>query len=335
MPDVKNALVFPCGSEIGLELRRALGSSRHFRLVGATSTADHGAYAYADLENLPRVDAAGFLPAFEALLSRREIDFVLPAHDEVLIRLAEWAAAGGSGAEIIAPPVEVCRLCRSKNATYAFFADKLPTPRRFSPADLDRAPYPLFMKPDAGQGGRGAALVGDAAAAREKLRQSPADLILEYLPGREYTIDCFTDRRRRLLYAAGRIRNRVANGISVDSRDCPDPRFQPLAESINQAIQLRGAWFFQLREDAAGTLRLLEIAPRIAGTSGLRRVMGVNLPLLSLYDRLGLEVELIDNRLAGTAVDRALASVYRAPLDFATVYMDLDDTLTAGDGVNP
>ncbi|MDR1520977.1 MAG: HAD family hydrolase, partial [Planctomycetota bacterium] len=39
--------------------------------------------------------------------------------------------------------------------------------------------------------------------------------------------------------------------------------------------------------------------------------------------------------LAGTAVDRALASVYRAPLDFATVYMDLDDTLTAGDGVNP
>ena len=190
------------------------------------------------------------------------------------------------------------------------------------------------MKPDAGQGSRGASLVEDAAAAREKLRRSPDDLIMEYLPGAEYTVDCFTDRHRRLLYAGGRTRGRVANGISVNSRDLPDPRFGRLAETINGALPLRGAWFFQLRENASGIPVLLEIAPRIAGTSGLRRAAGINLPLLSLYDRMGLDVSLIDNHLEGAEVDRALGSAFRLPVAYDTVYMDLDDTLLFDGKVN-
>jgi hypothetical protein len=38
----KNVLVFPCGSEIGLEVYRSLKHSIHFNLIGANSVDDHG-----------------------------------------------------------------------------------------------------------------------------------------------------------------------------------------------------------------------------------------------------------------------------------------------------
>ncbi|MDR2391352.1 MAG: ATP-grasp domain-containing protein [Planctomycetota bacterium] len=335
MLDARNVLVFPCGSEIGLEIRRALRYCRHVRLIGASSIRDHGDFVYPDaVEPLPWVTAPDFPSAFDAVLRSRRIEYVFPAHDEVLVRLAERAAEAGFAAEILAPEAGVCRLCRSKRATYAFFADKIPTPRQYRAEELASAVFPLFMKPDAGQGSRGAAKVDGADVAVERLRRSPTDLLMEFLPGHEYTVDCFTDRLGRLAYCAGRTRARVANGISVNSRDFPDMRFRRLAEIINRHLPLRGAWFFQLKEDAAGEAKLLEIAPRIAGTSGFRRALGVNLPLLSLYDRMGLDVEVVENRLAGVEVDRALGAVYRLPFDYRTVYVDLDDTLILGDAVN-
>ena len=43
---MKNVLVFPCGSEIGLEVNRALANSTHFKLYGGNSVDDHGKFVY-------------------------------------------------------------------------------------------------------------------------------------------------------------------------------------------------------------------------------------------------------------------------------------------------
>lgn len=331
----KNVMVFPCGSEIGLELFRALRYSPHLILHGASSVKDHGGFVYArHVSGLPMVTEDGFLAAFVRVLKRHRIEYVFPAHDEALVRLAEWEAAGKLPAEVIAPKASVCRLCRSKSATYARFADTLPTPALLRPDALAPSDFPVFVKPDAGQGSRGAARVDDQAALKEVLRQTPDHLVCEYLPGREYTVDCLTDRRRSLLYVSQRLRGRIAGGIAVNSEEAREPNLRPFAEAVNRNLGMRGAWFFQVREAADGTPKLLEIAPRIAGTSGLQRAKGVNLPLLSFYDRLGLDLEVIENRLAHAEIDRALANRFRLSLEYDEVYMDLDDTLLVDGLVN-
>lgn len=331
-----HVLVFPCGTEIGLELHRALRYSPHFRLFGATSAPDHGDFVYRDhASGLPMIGDGDFLPAFLALLASLEIDFIFPAHDEVLTRLAGWAEDGLVPAKLMTPDASVCRLCRSKGATYDFLAGQVPVPKRFLPEEVTDADFPLFVKPDAGQGSRGAFLARDRAALAERLRHSPGDLVLEYLPGDEHTVDCFTDRHGKLRYAAARRRRRIQNGISVNSVEIADDgQLRKMAETINREIRLRGGWFFQTRAAAGGEQTLLEVAPRIAGTSGLARARGVNLPLLSLYDRLDLDVEILENRIGPVEVDRALESRYRLSLDYDKVYIDLDDTLILQDGVN-
>lgn len=332
---MKTVVVFPCGSEIGLELHRCLAFSPHFRLIGASSVPDHGRFVYRDyVGDCPMVDDPLFPAAFVDVLESVGADYVFPAHDSVLTRLSALAEEGHLLAEVVAPEASVCRLCRSKSATYAFFEGKLAVPHRFRPDELRDNDFPVFLKPDAGNGSRGVMRADDRQALTEKLRRSPADIVLEYLPGREFTVDCFTDRRRNLLYLSGRERRRVANGISVNSMEVRDARFRAFAEVINRELHLRGPWFFQVKEDARGDLKLLEIAPRIAGTSGLARGKGVNLPLLALYDRLDLDLEIIDNHLDHVEIDRALDTRFRLSLDYDTAYLDLDDTVILGDQVN-
>ena len=45
---MKNILVFPCGSEIGLEIHNALKYSKDFKLFGGSSVDDYGKFVYAN-----------------------------------------------------------------------------------------------------------------------------------------------------------------------------------------------------------------------------------------------------------------------------------------------
>ena len=43
-------------------------------------------------------------------------------------------------------------------------------------------------------------------------------IICEYLPGEEVTIDCFTDKNRKLLFCNPRAADRILAGIDVHAR---------------------------------------------------------------------------------------------------------------------
>lgn len=50
----RNILVFPCGSEIGLNIYSPVRYSTYFHLIGASSVEDHGMFIYDDyIGNLP------------------------------------------------------------------------------------------------------------------------------------------------------------------------------------------------------------------------------------------------------------------------------------------
>jgi carbamoyl-phosphate synthase large subunit len=331
MAEEHGVLVFPGGTEIGLEVRRALGDLKEVRLVGAGSRADrHGPFAYREWHTLPSVTEPGWVEALNALCEALDLGFVFPGHDDVVTALAQHA--GELRARPVTSPARTCEVARSKRTTYRLLADVLPVPYVFDdPAEITA--FPVFAKPDRSQGSQGAVLVGDATELAAALAAG-SDLVMEYLPGREHTVDCFSDRERGVLFARGRQRERTRAGISMATRtEAQDPRFLEYARAIASRLELHGAWFFQLREDRDGQPRLLEVAPRVAGTSALHRVLGVNLPLLSLYEQLRAPVQVLPNEV-GIRLDRALVNRYRHDLEYRHVYVDLDDTLIVRGEVN-
>lgn len=325
-----NVLVFPCGSEIGLEIHAALAWQKDITLYGVSSVADHGEFTYGNYRKISaNVSSVDFIDQLNELVDEWCIDIIMPAHDSVFLRLSE--AAQSLLAPAAVPDLEQARVCRNKNSTYAFFADCDFIPR---PVSLTGASYPIFAKPAVSQGSQGAEVVHDARRHQELLNATVEYVFSEYLPGLELTVDCLSDTDGRLRNIAPRERCRVKSGISVRTRPFDaDASIMGISERIAQRLQLKGAWFFQLRQDVRGRWKLLEIAPRIAGSMGLSRHLGINYPLLSLYAHLGLPFRLLVQSYP-IVMDRALRSRYQIKLEYDQVYIDLDDTLLHRGRVN-
>jgi hypothetical protein len=329
----KSILVFPCGSEIGLEINNALKYAKGIKLIGGSSIADHGKYVYKHyVEGIPNIDEPGFIEAINKVIEDESIDFIFPAHDSVVLKLSQHRQ--DLKAEVLTSDQYTCEVSRSKKKTYELFHGESFNPHMYGHLDEVES-YPVFLKPDVGQGSKGVALAKSQEEAEYHLEKNYDLLILEYLPGKEYTIDCFTDRHGQLRFSGMRERKRIKSGISVNSHTLKiDEAVKEIAEKINQTLKFRGMWFFQVKEDVDGKFKLLEIAPRIAGTMNLFRNKGVNFPLLTVYDRLGYDVDIIENEYA-IEVDRAFTNRFKLDLEYERVYIDFDDTVTYGEKVNP
>lgn len=326
MTTVCNVLVFPCGSEPGTEIYFALRRSLHVKLFGASSVDDHGRFVFEHyIGDLPRITDAGFERAFQDLIDTHRIDVIFSTHDTVSCHLAGLAAR--SGVHLVNGNATTATICRSKHRTYDVLQDAAWLPRRYAPgsAAID---FPVIVKPDTGQGGQGVQLVHNRDELDAVTRADPDSwVIVEYLPGDEITVDCFTDWQRELIWAGARSRERVKAGISMRSAFLgADATVQAIAADINRHIEMRGPWFFQLKKDVSGAWKLLEVSCRIAGTMVAHRAKGINLPLMAIQDFMARKQTTLPITEV-TLVDRRLASTAQFDYPFDTVVLDYDDTL--------
>jgi carbamoyl-phosphate synthase large subunit len=324
-------LVWPGGTEIGLEIHRSLAWAKEVELIsGGSGGGGHAPYVFESHIDLPHVTDPMWAASLAAAVQRHDIDVIFPAHDDVIVALA--TLPGGPPARVVGSPAATAITCRSKTLTHNALSGVVPMPALLDLAS-ERLAFPVFARPDRGQGSQGAMVVVDDVDLAFALAHG-SDVVTEYLPGRECTIDCFSGTGQGLLYSLARSRDRVRNGISVSSRAVPDQNlFAGLARAIHDALDLRGAWFFQTREDAWGVPHVLEVAPRVAGTMAVSRLRGVNLPLLSLFDSFGVPVQIRDSG-RDIRVDRALAERVEPVLKPTRIYVDLDDTLIVRGRVN-
>ncbi|MCM3060848.1 ATP-grasp domain-containing protein, partial [Bacillus subtilis] len=152
-------------------------------------------------------------------------------HDTVHEYLSTRASR--MGITLINGAAQSAAIARRKSMTYRHFADRDWVPRVYASVD-DVDAWPAIVKPDLGPGGQGVTRVDDAREATEAMQRVEQPLLVEYLPGDEVTVDCFTDRSRRLLWIGPRTRERVKAGISMRSRLLPQsPRITEIAHQIN------------------------------------------------------------------------------------------------------
>ncbi len=322
----KNILVFPCGSEIGLDIYSSVCYSTYFHLIGGSSVDDHGKFVYEDyIPDIPFANTQEFIPAMAKIVKERNIDAIYPAMDLVITILKEHEQE--LGCKVVASPVETTQISLSKELTYKKLEGIVLIPKVFDSQNVPLDEFPVFAKPKVGYGAKGTKKLCNQDEVNSFVKGKDDLLIVEYLPGEEFTVDCFTDREGQLLYSAARKRNRVKDGISVNTFFVEEQEeFTKIAESINSKIEFRGAWFYQVKRNKEGNLCLLEIASRLGGSSLLSRAIGVNFALLSLFDIFDYKVSVLKNDYT-VELDRALENKYKTNLDFDAVYCDYDDCL--------
>jgi len=318
-------LVFPSCNEPGLEIIHSLLKSNKIEVLGGSSqdhAFDPSRLMLRHFLGLPNLHDADFASSFRRILAEYSIDLVFPTVDALVAEFSQWQV---DKTRFVTPGPECAHLVLSKAKTYAHLYGKVPVPDVFE-GEIET--FPVYAKPDIGSGSRGALRV-DTPEELDVARRRGL-LVTEYLPGEEYTVDCISDLEGHLLVANPRLRGRIGRGIALGARSVEAPQIEDWLRSASEELKITGPWFAQFKRDRDGNFKLLEINTRVAGSMGLTRYAGINIPLMSVFMYMGYHVA--PPRLQPSVlVNRALCNWVEAP-PYHTVIWDLDDTLIRKDG---
>jgi hypothetical protein len=302
---MKNILIIPCATQIAVEQFNSLKYNKHFNLIGTSHNESDKLFKnFIQLFNSN--ETKEFIQEVIRLIDLHDIDILLPSHDNILYILKNIPELKhlipGSNSETI-------NICRFKSKTYNALISN-PLLKKYIPKFELINNENTFFKPDRGQGSRGS------------FQLQQLYLMCEYLPGEEYTIDCFTDLNGEVKLVSPRLRSTIKNGISEITSLVINPEFSFIAKQINKTLPFVGAWFYQMKIDIDGNLKFLEVAPRIAGASNITRLNGTNLTSLTIYQHLGYQIDIIPQDLV--KINNRQNPQYN--IDYDTIFLDYDDT---------
>lgn len=324
-----NVLVFPCGTEIANEVIGSLKNNKYFKINLASSEgSSYCNYRNQKIDILPYIDDNNFLKLLNEVIEQKNIDFIIPAHDDVAFELAQLDER--IKAKIIGQSKKVNDIVRFKDVTYDYFTDILPLAKIYKD-ELLAYDFPLFTKPKRGQGSQNSLRLDTIEEYKTFFSTNKKEefVLMECLTGQEFTIDCFSDKGT-VLYFGARTREKTSRGISIQSTFVVDielnKQFETYANIISENLNMNGIWFYQMKFDKNNELKLLEVGPRVSGTMMLNRSRGVNFIELALYQRLGFDVEVIFNDIE-ISLARALIPIYKHNIEYENLYIDFDDTL--------
>jgi predicted ATP-grasp superfamily ATP-dependent carboligase len=325
-----NILIFPCGSEVGIEIFNSLKNKKGLKLFGASSIKNYGNILFDNVIKLPFIYSPSFDSCLKKAIKKYKIDLMFSCTDEAISIIS---GIKNLKCKVIGSPKETNDICKEKNKTYNHLKKVICTPKIYLKESVKE--YPIFSKPNIGHSGKDCFIIQDEKDLEFYCKKFPNNILLEYLPGEEYTVDCFTNYNRKLIFASARKRVRIVNGISSQTEIIEDKKFLHLAKKINSKLKLNGAWFFQVKENKNKKLVLMEVASRIGGSSTIQRMLGINLAEMSIFNSLRKPIKILKPNKFDYFFERCFQSKTKINIkSIKEIYVDLDDTLIVNNNID-
>jgi carbamoyl-phosphate synthase large subunit len=295
---------------------------RALRIIGTDMRVHASGRPFLDgFHQVPRGSDPEFIDAIIDACRKAGADVILPLSTEELLAFASskeriaddcGARVCVSGRTAIETANEKARLFETLDAAGvpvpSHITVKSAEGLRDAATTLGYPHAPVCMKPSFAHGGRGFRVIehGDdtttmlldrkpenssisideAERLLTGLKEPTEMLVMEYLPGTEYSVDLLCSHGE-MVVAVTRSRDEIRSGISFRGTVVDSPKAVSVCEMICDEIGFDGPVGVQLREDADGALKVLEINPRLHGSVALTVAAGVNLPYLAVKNCLG------------------------------------------------
>lgn len=334
---MSNTLIFPGGTENGLEIKRSLEQKKNINIFSVADSKDDNSFFYYDNSFLlPNVSDSSCIDELNDLIIKYSIDFIFPANSLVIDFLVK--NRDKVKCQILLTNSESIKITRDKLKTYKLFNSKDWCPKLYTNLDeIESEDFPLFLKPKSSYGSKGILKINCLNDLKDIDLDS--NVLAEYLPGDEVTVECFSNLNGKLIYSKARTRKRIRMGTSLFSEsdftkhDIQD--FDNIAQSISESIKIEGLWFFQLKKSASNKFKLLEVECRVAGSMAYSRSNNVNLPYLQYLLFNSGNVQINPNKI-DFFQSRSLDLVYKTKLKLKLkfLYIDLDETIIVNNKIN-
>jgi carbamoyl-phosphate synthase large subunit len=281
-----------------------------------------GKYLCDRFYKVPRAKDEGFISALLDICERERVDVILPqVTGELLSIAASKRALEETGARVaLSDPHAIefannkCRLLSVANEMNdlcpSFYSVK-------GWGELEKAAghlgFPFVIKPPESNGMRGFRIVYDRIDRKREFYEEKPDnsvvtmeelysilgesfpelLVMEYLPGPEYSVDILSDDES-VLAVVPRKRDQIRSGITF--KGSVEKREDIIASSVRltKKIGLRFAHGLQYKENGNGVPMLIESNPRVQGTMVLSTVAGANVIYGAVKLALGESIPTFD-----------------------------------------
>ena len=156
----------------------------------------------------------------------------------------------------------------------------------------------MCIKPSVGHGSRGFRIIKDTSykdyISKKLLPYMSYDqylsmiskikidtmIAMEYLPGKEYSVDCI--KYRNDFYCVIRSRDEIINGIASKGTICELPELLDISKEIYEYFEFNSNVNIQFKESEDGKFKILEINPRLSGSISFSIKAGIDLIQIGL-----------------------------------------------------
>ena len=265
-------------------------------------------------------DEVSFVSTFMEICEREGVDVILPQVTAELEVLASYAPNFNEKGTTVA--ISRTDSIRSSNNKYELLktseAIGVPTPRFHLvnswdglEGALEALGYPekrAVIKPPVSHGMVGFRIIDDEYDKKRAFLNEKPDgtvlskgeldflgdefpdlMVMEYLPGVEYTVDVLAGGEKKSTVVPRR-RDSIRTGITFRGTVEKDEDIIEYSERLMGEIGLDYAFGFQFKRDGEGVAKIIECNPRIQGTMALSTLAGANVVYGAVKKALGEDV---------------------------------------------
>jgi carbamoyl-phosphate synthase large subunit len=303
---------------------------RSIRVVGVDASSEAVGFRLADTGyQIPMANAPDFIDRLLKIAIQEKADVILPLVTSELEMLSlNKDKFQNAGVIVSVSDYYPLKIANNKGKLLTYMKDKGLSVPRFSIVkskqefvkavkELGYPDEPICFKPVQANGSRGFRII-DSKINRYRLLFEmkptstyitldeitsifdeteifPQLIVMEYLPGKEYSIDLLVDHGRSL-YTIPRRRDAMNGGISIKGEIVKEYEVIDYCNEIVQSLGLHGNIGIQVKRAKNNIPLILEINPRIQGTIVHCTGAGVNLPYYAVKMALQEEIPRVNVR---------------------------------------
>lgn len=315
-------LITACGNAYMPGICKAIkeNGEKEINLIGADMNHDDTILQMVDkYYQVPKATDPNYLDVLLDICKKEKVDVLIPIMSAELNIIAKNVGKFEAiGTRVDISNYESLMIANNKLSLFDYMLDNnLPCPKYYrvnSIEDVDKAieniGYPIVFKTCEGSGSRGLRIIDPEKSRfdilfnekpnscfttlkefKETLLEGdmPKMLAMEYLPGKEYTVDLLADNGK-VLYCLCRRGLNVQTSIILDGIVEDKPEIVKMCSKVAEILKLNGNIGFDVKEKEDGTPLIMECNPR--ATAGVAEFVASGVNLLYLCIKMLLKEDL-------------------------------------------
>ena len=262
-------------------LRSLLKKKEEYFLIGTTIYDESIAPAFCDVFELAvPTNAENYIDWLCSVIKKYSVDILIPSIEADMYLWNDYRKEiENTGVTLLLNRSGLIELCKDKWNFYKSLVDDIPEYLIPTTDDLSTNiyGYPYIVKPKRGFGSKGVMKIKNEDDYNENKDKFSNELVMQPIVGTdddEYTVAGFFDKNHNLIDFLGFKRKLSTDGFT-NVAQVVDYDFKDILIKIASVVKPIGPTNFQFRL-AEGTMKLLEINPRISSSTSIRASFGYN-----------------------------------------------------------